>query len=144
MSFEYGKGLKLNADTDSLLERWYYTNGYLGHYANSVHPLHKLPIQNARLEMSMKFSSRPNSKMFSVSIHSKMFVAGDIGYIPLVATKDIEAGEEIIINYGDSYWSTLDAWNRCPREKTESMIERDYRKLIRDCNKVVLEDNQSY
>ena len=127
--FEHGKGMKLvgNIPANSL-PRCFYDHGFLGHIANSVHPFHKFPTQNARLDTKLKFSTHGDS----LTVDSKLFSPGDLGYIPLVACKDIEAGEEIIINYGRSYWSKLDAWIKAPPEKSSSIIDRDTRKRRRE------------
>ena len=42
----------------------------------------------------------------------KNYAAGDIGYFPLKALKDICQGEEIITDYGDGYWKTMVEWRQ--------------------------------
>ena len=101
---------------------------FLGHVANSVHPLHEFPKQNARFDLSKKFcSGQLDSK-----INKRLFLVGDTGYFPLVACNDIPAGEEIIVNYGRRYWAKLAEWKKHPKEKIPTIIDRDTRKRKRD------------
>lgn len=120
-NFEYGKGLKLFAGNTGF-------DGFLGHLANSEHPLHKFPKQNARLDMQKKFSMKEGDR----KINRKLFSPQDYGFIPLIASKDIKKGEEIIIDYGLSYWLTIEKWLMNPREKSWSCIQRDLRRKGRN------------
>jgi SET domain-containing protein len=87
-----------------------------------------LPKQNARFVLKRKFSTGKND----CKINKSLFAAGDIGYFPLVACRDIAAGEEIIVDYGHSYWRALAEWMLQPKKKTQKTIDRDNRKCRRD------------
>ena len=104
------------------------SKGFLGHVANSAHPLHEFPKQNARFDLKNKFSTR----RLDNKINKSLFVVGDVGYFPIVACRDIAAGEEIIVDYGQRYWTALAEWISKPKEKTQKIIERDNRKRKRD------------
>jgi hypothetical protein len=124
VEFEGGKGLKLLGCVDSTSQ---FQNS-LGHLANSVHPLNKLPHQNARFDVRRKFSiGWIDSKISTID-----FFVGDKGYFPLVACKDIVAGEEIIVKYGKIYWIKLNNWIKNPTLKPQGIIDRDNRMRIRE------------
>ena len=135
VEFEYGRGLKLlgNINCSNTVNN-IDGKGFLGHVANSIHPLHDLPTQNARFDLKRKFSTRRNDS----KINKSLFAVGDIGYFPLVACRDIAAGEEIIVDYGRTYWSALAEWMLQPKEKTQKTIDRDNRKRRRDEAKQVV------
>jgi hypothetical protein len=109
VSFENGRGFKLVGDD---------LEGDVGHFANSVHPLNKKVKQNA------KFDFR----------HKKM-TSNERGKFEIVACRDIKKSEEIIVNYGSGYWLTMNRYfsnhSGLPREKPQSMLERDQRALKR-------------
>ena len=125
VEFEYGRGLKLlgNITEDNIGSK-----GFLRHVANSAHPLHEFPKQNARFDLKNKFSTR----RLDSKINKSLFVVGDVGYFPIVACKDITAGEEIIVDYGPRYWAAVADWLVEPKEKTQKIIDRDERKRKRD------------
>lgn len=130
MEFEYGRGLKLlgniklsNSGNDNIDAK-----GFLGHVANSIHPLNDLPKQNARFDLKRKFSTQQDD----CKINKSLFADGDIGYFPIVACRDIAVGEEIIVDYGRKYWSVLADWLLQPKKKTQETINRDNRKRRRD------------
>jgi len=86
VEFEYGRGLKLlgNINCSNTVNN-IDGKGFLGHVANSIHPLHDLPTQNARFDLKRKFSTRRNDS----KINKSLFAVGDLGYFPLVACRDI-------------------------------------------------------
>lgn len=101
-SFENGKGFKILGDD---------SEGDLGMYANAVHPECSEVKQNARFHTM-----------------SKCLLPDGRGMFPLVARRDIEPDEEVIVNYGNGYWSTVDRWNCTPHpEKSPKDIARDER-----------------
>lgn len=131
MEFEYGRGFKLvgNMDVINSGNNNIDGKGFLGHVANSVHPSNTFTKQNAKYDLQKKFSTGPNDRI----INKRLFAAGDIGYFPLVACREIAAGEEIIVNYGLKYWPTMDEWMLQPnKKKTQTSIDRDSRKRRRD------------
>jgi hypothetical protein len=130
VEFEGGKGLKLLGNVDFKSTNSHSQNS-LGHLANSVHPLNKLPYQNARFDLKRRFST--GWEDFKISTTD--YCVGDIGYFPLVANKDITAGEEIIVKYGKIYWIKLNNWMINPRLKTKTTIDRDNRMKDREKRK---------
>ena len=74
-AFENGKGYKLIGDN---------IDGDMGHYANSVHPLSDKIIQNARFDFK-----------------TKKYLEKFRGRFDVIAIKDINVNEEIIVKYGD-------------------------------------------
>jgi len=115
VNFENGRGLKLVGKNinDS--------KGYLGHYANSIHPSYNLPIQNAKLAIHNKIVTDTSGQ------NKKNYAAGDIGYFPLVAISDIKKGDEIIVDYSEGYWKTLTEWIEKPKIRSQSSLDRDER-----------------
>lgn len=110
VNFENGKGFKLDGDD---------TNGDLGIYANAIHPEHEFPKQNAR------FHTR-----------SKKFLPNGRGVFNIIAKQDIAAGEEIIVDYSDGYWLTMQNWNTQPRPvKSAAILARDKRAEARSAAK---------
>jgi hypothetical protein len=89
----------------------------MGHYANAVHPLSDLVIQNAKL------------------FGNKKYLNNFRGRFDVIATKDICINEEIIVKYGDGYWRNLGKWlgGEFPN-KSEETILRDERALRRQNN----------
>ena len=106
---ENGKGSKLIGDN---------IDGDMGHYANAVHPNSDSIIQNARFRFT-----------------SKKYLDNLRGRFDVIALKDINIDEEIIVKYGDGYWRTLDKWSsgELPN-KSETTIRRDERALRRQNN----------
>jgi hypothetical protein len=100
--------------------------GHVGHLANSVHPEYRLPIQNARMSLSEKFVLDSNGVPTR-----RLFVPGDVGFFPLVAIKDINEGEEVIVDYGRGYWKTLSEWISSPKQKSTAEMDRDERQKKR-------------
>jgi hypothetical protein len=103
VEFELGKGFKLVGDQE---------DNDLGIYANSVHP------DNPSLSANARFDLR-----------GKQYTAGmKRGRFPVKATRNIAAGEEIIVDYGKSYWKTVEKWRlEGPPQKPSSAIARDLR-----------------
>jgi SET domain-containing protein len=77
------------------------------------------------------------SSRFDVRSHvvmnngSKVKKAGDRAYFPILAKRDIRAGEEIIVNYGICYWKSIAEYKKGPKEKPKSARDRDARILAR-------------
>ena len=104
VDFENGRGFKLIGDAE---------DGDVGHFANAIHPQSKELKQNAR---------------FSLSHNHKQTLPGYRGRFHIYAKNDIEAGEEIIVNYGNGYWKKVDEWFSTPRPiKSPTVIARDVR-----------------
>ena len=55
----------------------------------------------------------------------EMFKAEDRAYFSIVATKLLRKGEEVIVNYGNSYWHTMAEYK--PMKKPQSIVDRDSR-----------------
>eukprot|EP01039_Chlorochromonas_danica_P007686 gene7686-8493_t len=102
VEFEYGKGFKLLGD---------FEDGNPGMYANSIHPKDPSVEQNARYDLGTKRFHREGRGCFSI-----------------MASKDIQPGEEIIVNYGQSYWATMARFlaEGAP-SRPESVLARDER-----------------
>jgi hypothetical protein len=49
--------------------------------------------------------------------------------IPIRATKKIGLDEQIIVDYGDSYWPTIENWVPC--KKPQATLDRENRVLTR-------------
>jgi hypothetical protein len=115
VSFELGRGSKLVGDG---------ADGDMGHYANSVHPDCSMPKQNARFVMASKKTSS----------------CGTRGWFSLQATEDIKRGDEIFVNYGDGYWSTMKNWKANPTAlvKPLDVKKRDARALKRSVAKLLV------
>jgi len=115
VNFELGRGWKLIGDD---------TSGDLGHYANAVHPAYPLPKQNAKFVMGTK----------------KVFPCGTRGWFYLKALSDIKKNEEIFVNYGAGYWTTMEAWelNPIPIEKPLTVQNRDIRTANRSVVKLAI------
>ena len=131
VEFEAGHGLKLLGNID-----FPFALGFLGYLANSVHPMYPFPHQNARFDLKRRFSTG----WTDLEIRTKIFCVGNIGYFPIVASRDIAAGNEIIVNYGKIYWTKLNKWNLNPLQKTQDIIDRDNRQRKRDnrgCDQLV-------
>jgi hypothetical protein len=86
--FEMGHGYKLIGDNQM---------GDMGHYINGIHPFEMTSKlnKNAKFNLNKTKKTLPNMR----------------GYFYLVATKDIQAGEEIILDYGRGYWKAVAKWN---------------------------------
>jgi len=101
-NFENGKGMKIVGDI---------LCGDLGLYANGVHPDSPDIKQNARFDFT-----------------NKCMLPGGRGMFYVIARHDIEPEEEIIVNYGDGYWSTMSRWNNSPHpQKSPKDVARDDR-----------------
>ena len=89
--------------------------GDMGHFANSTYEDTTL-IQNARLDLRKKF-----------------YLQDQRGRFYVIACRDINISEEIIVKYGDAYWNTLNKWKKglIPTTKPKSDIERDERAMKR-------------
>ena len=79
-SWQLGRGFKLIGDD---------LDGHLGHYANSIHPENPFVIKNAKIDKRELKKTKSNKYLFN----NRMTVN-------LIATKDIKANQEIIIDYG--------------------------------------------
>lgn len=117
VNFENGRGLKLVGNIE-----WGGDRGFLGHIANSIHPLHDLPHQNAKFDLKQKFSTDNTGRIIK-----NMFCAGNFGLFPLIALRDIGVDEEIIVDYSKGYWKAMDEWISNPKFKSQSVIDRDLR-----------------
>mmetsp|Transcript_16948 Transcript_16948/g.16617 ORF Transcript_16948/g.16617 Transcript_16948/m.16617 type:complete len:249 (-) Transcript_16948:25-771(-) len=95
-------------------------------------PYHKLEEYSASLGHKANHSFEPNSK-YVFLFHPKF---GDI--MSVVATKDIESGEEITVNYGYSKHARGPKWYREARKayrKEQKQIEIAERKRQREVSK---------
>jgi hypothetical protein len=128
VNFENGRGLKLigNRPVDDSL-------GYIGQYANSIHPHFPVPKQNAKLYVGNKCATSPNGLLR----RNGWYEVGDVGYFPLLALKDILVGEEIIVDYGRGYWRTMEEWHRSPKVQSQTSKDRDSRSLSRNLFRLV-------
>ena len=133
-SFEQGKGFKLLGDTVA---------GDLGLFANATHPDYKNISQNARFDIDRKrlnsvfhdFDSDEESLTGSGKKRKKKrncYMAGQRAEFPIIAIHDINKGDEIIVNYGQGYWSAVEKWERegCP-ERSRTAADRDKRAMKR-------------
>lgn len=111
VNFENGKGWKLAGDNQE---------GDLGLFANGTHPSLPSVTENAR---------------FSLSYDRKWILPGETGRgeaprgrFCLFAVKEIQEGEEIIVDYGSGYWATLKRWDGEDRPvKSKETLARDER-----------------
>src|SRR5205085_7901725 len=87
-SSDLGKGSKLIGDA---------VLNDLGIYANAIHPLNSEVKQNARFHIS-----------------SKVYLPDRRGRFDIVARKDIEIGEEVIVDYGKFYWKACQDFKTYP------------------------------
>ena len=112
VNFENGRGFKLVGDNEG---------GDCGHFANAVHPAAPEIVQNAK---------------FCIS-DEKKYLANQRGRFNIYATRDILLGEEIIVNYGDGYWLTIQKWEEMPEKPTKSAASkaREERALRRASNR---------
>jgi hypothetical protein len=104
VDFEMGHGFKLLGDN---------LMGDMGIYVNGLHPLKAIPERkNARFNLNKSKKTLPNMR----------------GMFKLVATRDIQIGDEIILDYGPAYWRTIAKWdaNPCP-VKSKTVTDREYR-----------------
>ena len=90
----------------------------LGFYANSIHPSINRPKVNAKYDM------KKIEILSGQSLKGIKYVVGMEIKIPIVATREIKKGKEVIVNYGDSYWHT--------NEITEPLVQRSLAKDSRD------------
>jgi hypothetical protein len=108
-SWQLGRGFKLISDD---------LDGHLGHFANSVHPNNPSIKRNAKIDKKNLKKSKSNKHLLErrMTVH-------------IVATKDISAREEIIIDYGAGYWKTMESYllNFNTITKPISVLERDER-----------------
>ena len=103
VDFELGHGFKLIGDD---------LYGDLGCYANGEHHSNETLKRNAKFAINKTKKILPNNR----------------GVFKVVSTKLIKKNEEIIINYGASYWSTVNKWNFAPIPvKPQSVTNRDER-----------------
>jgi hypothetical protein len=86
VSWEFGKGFKLIGDA---------FDGDMGHFANSVHP------ENLNLYKNAKFLVNESKKKFYKK-HTER------ARFCIVASKDIQKDDEIIVDYGMFYWKTIE------------------------------------
>lgn len=101
-SFEPGHGYKLVGDNE---------DGDMGHYANAVHPDHDTVKQNAKFQFNSK-KQLPQLR----------------GRFELYAVQNIAVDEEIIVNYGPGYWTTMEKWKpETAMSKPRSVLARDER-----------------
>jgi hypothetical protein len=114
VNFELGKGFKLDGDG---------ADGDIGHFANATQVNEEgesFPPVNARFCMKSK-------RQWLVSDNQ----TGEIyfrGRFELVARRTIEAGEEIILDYGKGYWQTMtNYWKNGPPPRSDFAIARDLR-----------------
>jgi hypothetical protein len=107
VSFENGKGFKLCGDN---------AGGDLGLFANAVHP------DNPQIEQNAKFS---------LNYGQRQYLPEKRGRFPVLATRKIEFGEEIIVNYGHGYWTTMYKWENEKPVKSRGAQDRDERALKR-------------
>ena len=116
VSFEKGFGLKL-------ICRAIYadTNGYVGSVANSIHPSHRLPLQNAKYDLSKTFAT----DVFENLKKKDTYCSGDIGFFPFIALQDIAENEEVIVNYDNGYWNTLSQWLFNTKKHKKSDVDRE-------------------
>jgi hypothetical protein len=103
VDFELGHGFKLVGDDLS---------GDLGCYANGEHHL------NVDLKRNAKFAISKTKRILS----------HDRGMFKIIATRLIHKDEEIIINYGAGYWTTIGKWDPAsPVMKPLAIQHRDQR-----------------
>jgi hypothetical protein len=114
VNFELGKGFKLDGDG---------ADGDIGHFANASQVNdggESFPPVNARFCLKSK-------RQWSVSDNE----TGDIyfrGRFELVARNTIEAGEEIILDYGKGYWRTMtNYWQNGTPPRSDIAVARDMR-----------------
>lgn len=79
VNFENGRGLKLLATTNE--NSTSHSRGHIAHFANSVHPAHKLPCKNAKLSLRDKIVTDTNG------MKKKLYEVGDKGYFRLKALR---------------------------------------------------------
>jgi hypothetical protein len=114
VDFELGRGFRL-LGSDLL--------GDLGHLANSIHPDCKDIKQNARFATEKKFSLDKETLC-----RARLFKPGNYGKFPIISTKSIKKGDEIIVNYGKFYWPPVQSWSAGYRVKRSlSATSRDER-----------------
>ena len=120
--------------------------GYLIHYENPsmmmqnefiedvgifINGIHKncVATQNAKFCFSEKTNldciRRRNQKKKLKEFNQ----VDDYVKIPIRATKKIGLDEQIIVDYGDSYWPTVENWVPC--QKTQATLDRENRLLTR-------------
>jgi hypothetical protein len=103
-NFENGRGWAIIGDND---------DGDLGHLANGIHPMFAEPEQNAR---------------FDINPRSKKYLSNKRGRFNVIAKRDLEIGDEVIVCYGDGYWNTMLTWETDgPPVKKPNEIARDVR-----------------
>lgn len=102
VNFENGRGFKLVGDNQ---------DGDCGHYANAVHPADPSITQNAK---------------FCIN-DDKVYLPNQRGRFNIYAVKDIAINEEIIVNYGEGYWLTIQKWEQAPPIKSEASKAREER-----------------
>lgn len=91
--------------------------GDLGHFANSVHPANPFIAQNAKIDKKQLKQTKSNKNMFQKRMS-----------LNLIASQDISANEEVIINYGSGYWKAMEEFVRKGlKKKSVSVKNRDSR-----------------
>ena len=107
-SWELGIGYKLIGDNK---------DGDLGHLCNSIHPDSPSVRRNAKFDN--KSLKRNKGKKYHLKKRNK---------VDIIATKDIEIDEEIILDYGPGYWKVMsDFTQKGMNDKPHSIQERDER-----------------
>ena len=98
--------------------------GDLGHIANSIHPENPELKSNARFALGMK------------QIHLYTYLEKKRGRFNIFAIRDIQCGEEIIVNYGFGYWSRIARFHKDGRlQPSQAVIERNQRNVQRNIRK---------
>jgi len=103
VEFQGGRNFKLDGDD---------LDGHVGCFINSTHP------------------DRPESVNAKFTFAKKSVTdCGSRGYFHVVAKQDIEAGSEIIVNYGANYWRTLAKWDalRVKPTRPAAVVSRNAR-----------------
>ena len=114
-SWQLGKGYKLLGDDK---------DGDLGHYCNSTHPENPYLYKNACIDKRHLMKTK-TAKYFYHLKHKRV-------RLHIIATRNIEFGEEIIINYGIGYWRTMEKFLKngiaC---KLDAVVHREERAVKR-------------
>jgi len=82
-----------------------------------VHPANPFVVQNAKIDKKQLKQTKSNKNMFQKRIS-----------LNLIASQDISANEEIIINYGSGYWKVMEEFvQKGLKKKSVSVENRDLR-----------------
>jgi len=92
-----------------------------GLYANSIHPNSKWPKVNAR------YDTKKIQIVTGRSLDTIKFVIGMRIKVPLIATRQIDADTEVIVNYrSDGYWLRNENWVPESHETTSARDSRSF------------------